>query len=394
MTTKLPLKTSLKKGCMNNQIAIYIHWPFCLSLCPYCDFNSHVATEINHATWANSYLKELEYFLPQIKGKKITSVFFGGGTPSLMNASTISTILNFLTKNCLLEATTEITLEANPTSVESKKFEDFKSAGINRLSIGVQSFIEEDLKTLGRKHSAGDAIKAIELASEKFTNFSFDVIYARPNQTLKSWHQELELALSFNPKHISLYQLTIEKGTPFFKLFRDGKLQLPDNELAADMFELTNEITKYHNFERYEISNYANLGFECKHNLNYWDYGNYLGIGPGSHSRINGKAIMMLHNPKNWLSQIEKLSHGIQKETMLAENELINEIIMMGLRLSKGISLDNFKSKTDKNFIELINQDYLNILLQNNLAEIKDNFFRLLPSGLNLHSYILSRLLA
>ncbi len=377
----------------NKEISIYIHWPFCLSLCPYCDFNSHVQAEIDHEIWANSYIKELEYFLPEIKGKKITSVFFGGGTPSLMSPAIISEILDFLAKNCRFEANIEVTLEANPTSVESSKFENFKSAGINRLSVGVQSFIETDLKALGRKHNADEAIRAINIAAENFDNYSFDLIYARPHQTLESWKQEIEFALSLAPKHISLYQLTIEKGTPFFKLFRDGSLKLPDNELAADMYELTNEITQAHDYHRYEISNYARPGFECKHNLNYWNYGNYLGIGPGAHSRINGKAIMMTHNPKNWLSQIEKLGHGIQNETILSENELISEIIMMGLRLSKGLSLSEIKNKTGKNFTESVNPHYLNSILQHDLAENKENFFRLLPNGLNLHNYILARLL-
>lgn len=376
-----------------NEIAIYIHWPFCLSLCPYCDFNSHVQAKIDHEIWAKSYIKELEYFMAKIKGKKITSVFFGGGTPSLMSPAIISEILDFLAKNCRFEANIEVTLEANPTSVESSKFENFKSAGINRLSVGVQSFIETDLKALGRKHNADEAIRAINIAAENFDNYSFDLIYARPHQTLESWKQEIEFALSLAPKHISLYQLTIEKGTPFFKLFRDGSLKLPDNELAADMYDLTNEITQAHDYHRYEISNYARPGFECEHNLNYWNYGNYLGIGPGAHSRINGKAIMMTHNPKNWLSQIEKIGHGIQTEINLTENELISEIIMMGLRLSKGISLENFKNKTGKNFTESVNPNYLNTLLQNNLAENKENFFRLLPNGLNLHNYILARLL-
>lgn len=331
--------------------------------------------------------------MAKIKGKKITSVFFGGGTPSLMSPAIISEILDFLAKNCRFEANIEVTLEANPTSVESSKFENFKSAGINRLSVGVQSFIETDLKALGRKHNADEAIRAINIAAENFDNYSFDLIYARPHQTLESWKQEIEFALSLAPKHISLYQLTIEKGTPFFKLFRDGSLKLPDNELAADMYDLTNEITQAHDYHRYEISNYARPGFECEHNLNYWNYGNYLGIGPGAHSRINGKAIMMTHNPKNWLSQIEKIGHGIQTEINLTENELISEIIMMGLRLSKGISLENFKNKTGKNFTESVNPNYLNTLLQNNLAENKENFFRLLPNGLNLHNYILARLL-
>ena len=377
----------------SKEIAIYIHWPFCLSLCPYCDFNSHVESKIEHKEWALSYTKELEYFLPYIKNKKITSVFFGGGTPSLMNPSTISTILDFLSKNAILTAETEITLEANPTSVESKKFIDFKHAGINRLSLGIQSFIEKDLKLLGRKHSADEAIEAIDIVSNCFENYSFDLIYARPNQTLDSWIKELKFASQFSAIHVSLYQLTIEKGTPFFKLFKDGTLTLPDNEVSADMYIHTNEIMESKGFSRYEISNYAKPGFECIHNLNYWLYNNYLGIGPGAHSRVDGKAIMMLHSPKKWMEQVDRLSNGVQKETNLSESDIINEIVMMGLRLKRGISRKEFFKKVGKNFEDCCDQNYLNMLIQKELMGRSNDFYFLTDIGMNLHNYILSRLL-
>lgn len=373
-------------------LSIYIHWPFCLSLCPYCDFNSHVASSINYQQWSDAYLKELEYFLPVIQNKKITSIFFGGGTPSLMSPSIIYEIINFLSKNAKLDKP-EITLEANPTSSESDKFKEFKHAGINRLSLGIQSLNDKALKILGRKHNSAEAIAAINMARNVFTNYSFDLIYSIPDQTLESWKRELDSALKLAGNHLSLYQLTIEKGTPFYKLHKDGKLILPENDLSADMYELTGNIMEESGYLRYEISNYAKPGFECIHNLAYWNYQNYLGIGPGAHSRVDGNAIMMVHNPQKWLQSVSTNSHGIQKQIKLSSLEKTTEMVMMGLRINDGIKESEIYNKTRKNFEEIFNLSYLDTLIKNNFIEKNADSIKLTSKGLSLHSYIVPRLM-
>lgn len=376
-----------------NNLSIYIHWPFCLSLCPYCDFNSHVSESIDHDVWVSSYIKELEYFLPLIQGAKIPSIFFGGGTPSLMNPKIVERIINFLNKHAVLE-NAEITLEANPTSIEEAKFKSFKEAGINRLSVGVQSFNNEDLKILGRKHDSKQAIIALETTKAIFDNYSFDLIYARPNQTLKDWEKELSQALALSSNHISLYQLTIEKGTPFFKLFRDGKLELPDQELSADLFDLTNQMLTSNSYNRYEISNYAKPGYECKHNLVYWQYGDYLGIGPGAHSRLGGRAIMMSHNPKKWLDLVNQQGHGIQTDRKLIKEDIIAEFVMMGLRNDRGIEEVDFINKTGSNFADSLNLDYVWLIEKEGLVVFDESSSRiaLTQKGMNLHSYLVPRI--
>ena len=307
---------------MLGDLSFYIHYPFCKSKCPYCDFNSHVRDNIDHAGFLRAYQREIEFFAPHLKGRKIKTIFFGGGTPSLMPLVLVEKILEKIATCWEVDKACEITLEANPTSFEASKFLDFRKAGINRLSIGVQALNDADLKFLGREHSAKEAISVIKKASEIFENFSFDLIYARPQQTLAQWSQELKQALEFNTKHLSLYQLTIEKGTKFFGDFKQKKFQMPDENLAADFYEMTNETTAQAGLELYEISNYAKKNFECAHNLVYWQGGDYLGIGAGAHSRvfldeeISRQAIMMTHEPMAWLRKVEEQGAGIQtKET-------------------------------------------------------------------------------
>lgn len=375
-------------------LSIYIHWPFCLSLCPYCDFNSHVSESIDHEVWASGFIKELEHFLPLIQGAKIPSIFFGGGTPSLMNPKIVEKIINFLDKHAIL-GNTEITLEANPTSIEEAKFKSFKEAGINRLSVGVQSFNDNDLKILGRKHDGVQAMSALETTKSIFHNYSFDLIYARPNQTLRDWEKELKQALDLSSNHISLYQLTIEKGTPFFKLFREGKLNLPNQELSADLFDLTNQMLTGNSYDRYEISNYAKPGFECRHNLVYWQYENYLGIGPGAHSRIDGRAIMMTHNPQKWLDLVNQQSHGVQTDKVLSKEDIITEFVMMGLRINIGIEEGDFIKKTGGNFKDSLNLDYLRLITKEGLASFDESVSRIIltQKGQNLHSYLVPRII-
>jgi putative oxygen-independent coproporphyrinogen III oxidase len=378
-------------------ISIYIHWPFCLSLCPYCDFNSHVASKIDHDLWLESYKIEINHFKEKLKGRKIQSVFFGGGTPSLMNPKTVEGVLETLSNIGVMSDQTEITLEANPTSYETEKFKEFKLAGVNRVSIGVQSLQADALKILGRKHSAIEAIAAINSAANLFDRYSFDLIYAIPGQTLENWQQELEKAMSFAGGHISLYQLTIEKGTPFYQIFKQGKMQLPSNDASANMYEWTNDYLKQKSYVGYEISNYAKLDQECLHNLAYWNYNEYLGIGPGAHSRLHDKtnvnALMMTHKPEKWLSSVRENGHGTQTNNALSQQEIIEEIVMMGTRLRGGMSLSHFQKITGKIFDDVLQQKSFLHYEKCGLVFKNNTHFGLTEKGLLLHNYLIPRLI-
>ena len=378
-------------------VSVYIHWPFCLSLCPYCDFNSHVSTSINHNTWLEAYKKELSYFADRIAKRPIRSIFFGGGTPSLMEPNTILGIITAISKIAIVDKNTEITLEANPTSYELEKFKEFKAAGINRVSIGVQSLRNERLQSLGRKHSAQNALDAIKSAATLFDKYSFDLMYATQNQNLKAWQDELKEAIEFAGGHISLYQLTIEKGTPFFKLYNDKQLILPSNDEAADMYEWTNEYLQQNQYKRYEISNYAVRGHECLHNLCYWNYDEYIGIGPGAHSRLHNKdgivALMMTHKPQSWLDKVNEFGHGIQTKNQLSNIETIEEVLMMGTRLQAGIVEEKFQEITGTDFLHSLNIKTIEQLKQQNLVLMEAGQIKLSEKGLLLHSYIVPRML-
>ncbi len=383
---------------MKNNISIYIHWPFCKSLCPYCDFNSHIMNEIDETQWREAYLKEIEYFKREIIGKKVKSIFFGGGTPSLMPVKIISSILESI--NSISDISdAEITLEANPTSSDSKKFKAFKDVGINRLSLGIQSFLDNDLKFLGREHNSLEAKDVINLAAGIFDNFSFDLIYGRPNQTLKSWENELKEAINFGSPHISLYQLTIEKGTPFYKMHKNGEFILPSLDLSADLFELTSDILKSNNFGRYEISNYSKKGFASIHNLCYWHYDDYVGIGAGAHSRIsngnNKQSIMMLHRPDKWLESTFQNGNGIQKIEDLTLDQQIYEMVMMNLRIDSGIFEDKLFSKTGKKFDQIFSIDEILKLEKIHLLKYSKDIqnITLTENGMNLHSKITSQII-
>ncbi|MDP5109918.1 MAG: radical SAM family heme chaperone HemW [Rickettsiaceae bacterium] len=379
-------------------ISVYVHWPFCLSLCPYCDFNSHVASSIDHDLWLNSYKQEISYFKEKLSGRKIQSIFFGGGTPSLMRPKTVEGIIEVLSAIGVVSEATEITLEANPTSYETEKFKEFKSAGINRVSIGIQSLKNDALKILGRMHSKDEAISAINSASKIFSRYSFDLIYAIPNQTLEDWQNELSGAIKFANGHISLYQLTIEKGTPFYQIFKTGQMQLPCNETSANMYEWTNNFLKEQGYYNYEISNYAQQGNECLHNLAYWNYNEYLGIGPGAHSRLHNdnsiNAIMMLHKPEKWLQNIEKKGHGIQTNSSLVQGELIEEIVMMGTRLKQGMSLGAFNELTGINFDNVLLKKNFSHFQKCGLVFKNNTHFGLTERGLLLHNYLIPRLIS
>ncbi|PCJ29128.1 MAG: coproporphyrinogen III oxidase [Rickettsiales bacterium] len=379
-------------------ISIYIHWPFCLSLCPYCDFNSHISGSIDHEQWLTAYKAEIDYFAHKISGRKVRSIFFGGGTPSLMKASVVEAIIQKIGDLAKITDDTEITLEANPTSYETQKFEEFKSAGVNRVSIGVQSLRQEGLQLLGRKHSAKEAMHAIESASKLFARYSFDLIYAIPDQTLEEWQDDLKAAMSLAGGHISLYQLTIEKGTPFYKLFHDGKLHLPSNDISSNMYEWTNEYLLENGYRRYEISNYAKQTHESIHNLCYWNYNEYIGIGAGAHSRLHNdnmeiQAIMMTHAPAKWLSSVMKNGHGIQTSCNLSRSEVIDEMLLMGTRLETGILEDNFQRVTGMNFESVLNLKTVKHYIEQDLVSLDNGRLKLTDRGLMLHNYLVPRMI-
>lgn len=328
---------------------VYVHWPFCAAKCPYCDFNSHVRhNEIDQKMYVEAYKKEISHMASLAPGRNVTSIFFGGGTPSLMKAETVDAILESIAQHWHVPDTVEISMEANPSSVEAERFKQYRSAGVNRVSLGVQSLDDAQLKFLGRLHTAREAKEAIEIARSTFDRISFDLIYARPEQTVDDWHQELGEALTLAADHLSLYQLTIEQGTPFFDLRANGKLRELDENRAADLYELTQEMTSTAGFETYEISNHAKPGAQCAHNLVYWRGGEYAGIGPGAHGRLETNegrlATATLRNPEMWWQQTMVQQHGMEQYDVLEVVEHADEFLLMGLRLAEGFSLEKFKT--------------------------------------------------
>lgn len=337
-------------------MALYIHWPFCLSKCPYCDFNSHVPEgAVNHRRWRNALLTELDHFSSEMTGRGLTSIFFGGGTPSTMEPETAHALIEAAKGFWPSDRLPEVTLEANPTSVEAAKLEDFRAAGINRLSMGIQSFDDEALKFLGRGHSAAEARRAIELAKSLFDRMSFDLIYARPGQTLNSWCEELELALAFKTRHLSLYQLSVENGTAFF---RQG-VEEAEEDTSADLFVFTRDIMERHEMPAYEISNHASPGEACHHNLFIWRGGDYLGVGPGAHSRLTTQgqtdALYQISSPERWAETVAKKGFATAKRQTLTRRERLDERVMTGLRLAEGIPIelaDNLPAESIRELIE------------------------------------------
>jgi putative oxygen-independent coproporphyrinogen III oxidase len=338
----------MSEALPSDALAVYVHWPFCQSKCPYCDFNSHVRHQpIDSSAFAMALVRELLSFAELTPGKMVTSVFFGGGTPSLMPPDAVAHVLNAISKQWDVSAEVEITLEANPTSAEAKNFRGYRAAGVNRLSLGIQALNDTDLKMLGRLHSAEEALAAFDLATRIFRRTSFDLIYARPNQTLTDWRNELLQALKIQEGHLSLYQLTIEEGTPFYVLHRSGALTLPSEETAVDLFEITQELTEAFGLEAYEVSNHAKPGHESRHNLAYWRYGDFVGVGPGAHSRLvlQGGARLAAsgeRHPETWLRLVASKGHGRIEEAHLTSVDQAIEMLLMGLRLKEGISKERF----------------------------------------------------
>jgi putative oxygen-independent coproporphyrinogen III oxidase len=318
-------------------LALYVHWPFCVSKCPYCDFNSHVREGVDQARWRDALLADLAHEAQAMPGRKLGSIFFGGGTPSLMPPATVAAILAAAEQAWSFDEGIEITLEANPSSVEAARFGDLAAAGVNRVSLGLQALDDAALAFLGRAHDVSEGLAALDTAQRAFGRVSFDLIYARPGQSPEAWRSELTRALAFGTEHLSLYQLTIEPGTRFATLAAKGQLAIPNGDDAADLFDLTAAMTSAAGLPRYEVSNHARPGAESRHNLTYWRYGDYLGVGPGAHGRRNGHATFRRKKPENWLAAVDRNLHGIESEEPLARATQATEALLMGLRLTEGV---------------------------------------------------------
>lgn len=356
-------------------LALYIHWPFCLSKCPYCDFNSHVRNEpIDEARFLRAYRAELDHRFGLTQDRSIASIFFGGGTPSLMSAHLVGGILDAVAARWPVESQAEITLEANPTSVETNRFTAYRSAGVNRVSLGIQALNAQDLKALGRQHSVEEALRALEIAAQNFERFSFDLIYARPGQSIKEWEIELLRALGLAKDHVSLYQLTLEQGTLFEKLAAKGAFSLPGEELGRDFWDVTQEIMEAAGMSAYEVSNHAKPGSESQHNLIYWRYGEYAGIGPGAHGRIlseHGRYAQSAEKqPEIWLKNVEAQGHGLVENEVLTSAQQADEFLLMGLRLNTGIDLLRFQNLAGKR-LEPVR---IKALIEDDLVEVSESY--------------------
>jgi putative oxygen-independent coproporphyrinogen III oxidase len=321
---------------------VYLHWPFCLSKCPYCDFNSHVRREqIDEARWVRAFTAEIASTAARLSGRVVSTIFFGGGTPSLMQPQTVAAVIEAIARHWPIAPDAEITLEANPTSVEAERFRGYRAAGVNRVSLGVQALDDRALAALGRTHSAREALDAVGVARAVFDRYSFDLIYARPEQPPEQWSRELRAALLEAGEHVSLYQLTIEPETPFAALHAAGKLHPPDENTARILYDVTQEICAAHGLPAYEISNHARPGRECRHNLVYWRAHEYAGIGPGAHGRLDiagdRHATATEKRPEAWLARVEKEGHGLVTDEVLTTAEHADEFLLMGLRLAEGI---------------------------------------------------------
>ncbi|MFA5591789.1 MAG: radical SAM family heme chaperone HemW [Micavibrio sp.] len=382
---------------MGEQFGIYVHWPFCASKCPYCDFNSHVADTIDHDAWRKAYAKEIAYYADLAKGRMVTSVFFGGGTPSLMEPETVSVIINEIQKAWRISNDCEITLEANPTSVETEKFKSFRMAGVNRVSMGVQSFNESDLAFLGRQHDAGEAKKAIATAAEIFDRYSFDMIYARPGQGVSAWETELREAVSLARDHLSVYQLTIERGTPFYMRHERGEFKIPDEELAGDLYEVTQAVLSDAGMPAYEISNHAKAGAESRHNMTYWRYTDYAGIGPGAHGRLTldgrKQATRGHRSPDIWLQKVDIYGHGAHPFEALTAQDAFTECLMMGLRLAEGIPVERLERAGRDAFPNLIAPEKIEALRDEGLLSFDGKILKATRAGMQRLNGILSYLL-
>jgi oxygen-independent coproporphyrinogen-3 oxidase len=381
-----------------SDLALYIHWPFCKSKCPYCDFNSHVRDGIDEERWRRALITELDHEAAAAPGRRVTSIFFGGGTPSLMAPSTVAALLDRAASRWTLADDVEVTLEANPTSVEAARFAALRQAGVNRVSLGVQALEDQALRFLGRGHSAGEAIAAIGLARQHFPRYSFDLIYARPGQALREWTEELTRAIALAGDHLSVYQLTIEAGTAFAAAALRGDWQLPDDAIGGDLFEATQEILGAAGLPAYEISNHARPGAECRHNLAYWRYADYVGIGPGAHGRMTEGAQKLatrrFRAPETWLAAVERKGDGIEESVPLSPEERREEMLMMGLRLTQGIGRAAFRRETGEDFAEAIDRARLADLVDGGFLTLDPDALTATAAGRQRLNAVLTRLIA
>ncbi len=382
----------------DTDLALYIHWPFCKSKCPYCDFNSHVRDGIEQARWRRALLAELDDAAAETAGRRVTSVFFGGGTPSLMDPATVAALLERAASRWRIADDVEVTLEANPTSVESARFAALRAAGVTRLSLGVQALDDGALRFLGRGHDAAEAIAAIGLARRHFARYSFDLIYARPGQTEAPWRAELDRAVDLAGDHLSVYQLTIEPGTAFATAHGRGDWALPDEDLAGALYETTQERLAAAGLAPYEVSNHARPGGECRHNLTYWRYGDYAGIGPGAHGRITldgaKLATRRLRAPETWLATVEKPGPGMQERVTLTPEERREEMLMMGLRLAEGVDRARFRAEAGMEIESALDAARLSDLVAGGFLVLDDHGLRATPSGRQRLNAVLGSLLA
>ena len=359
---------------MTTPFGLYIHWPFCKAKCPYCDFNSHVRHEaVDTNSFATALVTELTYMASRTPGRTVSSIFFGGGTPSLMAPRDVALVLDGVAELWPMSPDAEITLEVNPTSVEAENFRGYRTAGVNRVSVGVQSLNEHDLKSLGRQHTPGEALAAFRLAAKIFPRVSFDMIYARPGQNLATWREELSRALGEQQGHMSLYQLTIEPETRFADLFASGKLILPDEDVGADLYDLTQELTDKAGLPCYEISNHASPGHKSHHNLLYWRYGEYAGAGPGAHGRLHdGEKVFATateKHPETWRSRVQTEGHALVQDEFTDAISQSREMLLMGLRIDEGIDLIRYENLAGR----AMNQDKITAMADLGLVEMKSN---------------------
>ena len=377
-------------------LALYVHWPWCLSKCPYCDFNSRPAdpADLPESAYRDAIIAELNHYACQTNGRILSSIYFGGGTPSLMDPPTTAHIIETASRLWGMHCDCEITLEANPTSVETAKLRGFREAGINRVSVGVQALNDADLQALGREHSALQALRAVDIAGAIFNHFTFDLIYARPGQGMSEWEDELTRALAMGSEHLSLYQLTVEPGTEFF---RHGVAEA-DEDLGVALFHLTQELTQDAGLPAYEISNHARPGAHSRHNLTYWTGGDYVGVGPGAHGRIRAQgatsATHQIHDPARWLAQVKERGHGAAKVRPLSAAERAAELLLTGLRLPQGVARARFKEQSGLDIAQALDPQGLEMLMDAGLVGLDDSKLFVTPEGRLTLNAILERLLA
>jgi oxygen-independent coproporphyrinogen-3 oxidase len=375
---------------------VYVHWPFCAAKCPYCDFNSHVRHQpVDQEAFVAAFLREMTAMRAISGVRTVTSIFMGGGTPSLMKPETVEAILNGIARHWHVPSGIEITMEANPSSVEAERFRGYRAAGVNRVSLGVQALNDRDLKFLGRLHDVADALRAVKLAREIFPRMSFDLIYARPGQTGDEWTRELREAISYAVDHLSLYQLTIEEGTPFFGLHKAGKIALPDQDQAAELYEITQSFTADAGMPAYEVSNHARPGAESRHNLTYWRYGDYVGLGPGAHGRLsaNGSkyATATHRTPEEWLKLVGEQGHGMVDREALETGEQADEMLLMGLRLREGIDLARWSSLSGRE-LDVDREDFL--ISHGFIERLGNSRLRCTPQGMLILDAVVADLAA